>query len=323
MRSVNKSRKSSRNSASKPARRDTRKTTRPKAPAKPARKSAARESFGRRTEFRDDIFARAGRWVRRKLTFRRPVLYLFGGSLAFVLVVALFAGGYVQGVVRTVNGAAADVAGYAGLSLSRLHLSGENRVPAQTILAATGFKPGQSIFDADLKMARARLLQLPWVAEAVVARRYPDSISVHIVEKHPFAIWKSAKGLYVIARNGKPITKATLGEFPKLPVFAGDPPKGGADLVEAVAGHRAVAARLRIMQRVGQRRWNLILDDGVVVKLPETGWKKQLGVLEHLIVDKGILERDIRGIDLRSKDNFFFELRGQDKPQRVTREHAA
>jgi cell division protein FtsQ len=331
MRQVSKPQKSSRRSASKPARRDTRKTTRSKAPAKPVRKTARkstkgqvrRENFGRRTDFRDDIFARTGRWLREKLTFRRPVLYLTGTVLALVLVAALFAGGYVHRAVRTVNGAAGDVAGYAGLSLSKLHLSGENRVSAQTILAVAGFRPGQSIFDADLRMARARLMQLPWVADAVVARRYPDSITVHIVEKHPFAVWKSAKGLYVIERSGKPIVKTTLAQFPKLPVFAGDPPKGGADLIEAIAANRAVAARVRIMQRVGQRRWNLILDDGVVVKLPETGWKQQIKVLEHLIVDKGVLERNIRAIDLRSKDNYFFELPGKHKPQQVRREHAA
>ena len=323
MRSVNRSRKSRGGSAGKPARRDTRKTTRATAPAKPARKSVARQRYSRRDETRDSMFARASGWLQRTLTFRRPVLYFTGGLIAIVFVGALFAGGYVQRAVRTVNGTATAVAGYAGLSLSKLHRSGESRVPAQTILAATGFKPGQSIFDADLRMARARLLQISWVADAVVERRYPDSVSVRIVEKQPFALWKSAKGLYVIERTGKPIVKATLAEFPKLPVFAGDPPKGGADLVEAISAQRAVAARLRIMQRVGQRRWNLILDDGVVVKLPETGWKKQLGVLEHLIVDKGVLERDIRGIDLRSKDNFFFQLRGQDGPQRVTREHAA
>ena len=48
------------------------------------------------------------------------------------------------------------------------------------------------------------------------------------------------------------------------------------------------------------RRWNLLFDNGVIVKLPETGWRKQLAVLEHLIVDKGILERDVAEIDLRS-----------------------
>ena len=70
--------------------------------------------------------------------------------------------------------------------------------------------------------------------------------------------------------------------------------------------HRAIAARVAAYAHVSQRRWNLILDDGVVVKLPETGWQKELDALEHLIIDDGILERDVTEIDLRSPTHYFF-----------------
>ena len=51
----------------------------------------------------------------------------------------------------------------------------------------------------------------------------------------------------------------------------------------------------------------------VVVKLPETGWQKELDALERLIVDAGVLERDITEIDLRSPTQFFFVLRSGEK----------
>ena len=44
------------------------------------------------------------------------------------------------------------------------------------------------------------------------------------------------------------------------------------------------------MKRVYGRRWNLVLDDGVLVKLPETDWAEELNTLERLIVDNGVLE---------------------------------
>ena len=69
-------------------------------------------------------------------------------------VAALFAGGYVRAAVDKVDGAATAVSAYAGFGISKLHLSGENRTPPQTILAVLNFKPGQSIFAADLRMAR-------------------------------------------------------------------------------------------------------------------------------------------------------------------------
>ena len=50
-----------------------------------------------------------------------------------------------------------------------------------------------------------------------------------------------------------------------------------------------------------------------MVKLPETGWQKELDALEHLIVDAGVLERDITEIDLRSPTQFFFVLRSGEK----------
>jgi cell division protein FtsQ len=65
-----------------------------------------------------------------------------------------------------------------------------------------------------------------------------------------------------------------------------------------------------------------LLSDDVVVKLPEDGWQTQLDLLEHLIVDKAILERDISEIDLREPDNYIFVLRGGQK-QQITRGNAA
>ena len=48
-------------------------------------------------------------------------------------------------------------------------------------------------------------------------------------------------------------------------------------------------------------------------KLPETGWQKELDALEHLIIDDGILERDVTEIDLRSPTHYFFLLKSGEK----------
>jgi cell division protein FtsQ len=318
MRPVRDKHKPARAVRGKSARREARKAPRaPKAAAE-----APRRNFGRRTRFRDDIFSRSLRTLRRWFTFRRPMLYFTGALLVLTLITGLFVGGYVRRGLDAMNRVAETVSADAGFGITSLHLAGENRTPPESVLAALNFKPAQSIFTADLRGARARLMLLPWVKEAKVTRRYPDSISVTIVEKRPFALWQSVNGLFVIERSGAVITKAALKQFPHLPVFIGGAPEGGGELVDAIATHRAVAARVQAMERVSGRRWNLILDDGVVVKLPETGWKKQLGVLEHLIVDKGILERDIIEIDLRSPDNYFFTLRHETN-QKPTKGSAA
>jgi hypothetical protein len=49
------------------------------------------------------------------------------------------------------------------------------------------------------------------------------------------------------------------------------------------------------------------------VELPESGWQKELDSLEHLIIDNGILERDVTEIDLRSPTHYFFLLKSGEK----------
>jgi cell division protein FtsQ len=290
---------------------------RPKAGRRSARvariKEAPRQNFGRREKFRDDIVSRAVRRV--KGWFSRPILILSGSFLALVIVAALFLGGYVGRTINGINSAVDALIADAGFGIAEVHLAGNARTPPETILAALGFQPGQSIFGADLQAARRRLLLLDWVADADVQRNYPDGISVRIAEKHPFALWQAPSNtLYVVERYGGLITDKNIEPFVHLPLLAGAGGNtGGAEVIDAVAQHRAVQARLSEIVRVSERRWNLILDDGVTVKLPETGWQKELDTLEHLIIDKGILERNVVEIDLRSKANYFFVLKSGEK----------
>ena len=257
------------------------------------------------------------------LGLRRPRLALGAAVLALGLVAVLFVGGYVGAAAKKIDSLAAAMSNYAGFGISKLTLRGENHTSPQMILAVLNLKPGQSIFDVNLGTARDRLLGLPWVKRVQVTRRYPDSISVDIQEKTPFALWQSAKGLYVITRSGAPIIAATPQQFPKLPVFVGGRPVGGAALVAAIKAYPGILGRLTAIQRVSQRRWNLILNTGVVALLPETGWRKQLGVLERLIVNDGVLDRSISQIDLRSPEDLYFTLRGQKAAQPQARENKA
>ncbi len=265
---------------------------------------------------RDGILARLQGAAILSWIARRPIAHLSGLLIVLSLIAALFAGGYVSGAFKSVGRGMDGLVADAGFGISAIRLSGNVHTQPSSVITALGFEPGESIFGADIHAARARLLALDWVADVQVRRQYPDSIAVAIVEKLPFALWQSTNGVYVVERSGRVITRAQASAFPGLPMFMGDgAPAMGAELVDAIAQHRAVVARVKAMQRVSERRWNLLLDDGVVVKLPETGWAKQLDELEHLIVDKGVLERDIKEIDLRSPDTFFFQPRDGDKQQ--------
>lgn len=210
----------------------------------------------------------------------------------------------------------------AGFGISEIHISGNRRTAYSQVLAALGIEPGQSVFSADIEGARRRLASLDWVASAEVRRRYPGSIFVSLVEKRPFALWQlpgdghGQSAIAVVERNGAIITTHDVEQFRNLPKLAGKgAPRAAAELIDAIQSHRAIAARVAVYERQSERRWNLILDDGVVVKLPESGWQQQLYALDHLIIDAGILERNVSEIDLRSPTEYFFVLRSGEKKQ--------
>jgi len=292
-----------------------------RSPARGVARGAAQQPFGRRKKPPNNPILRLFGRVRAFLSFRRPMLVMTLGIVALTALAALFASGVIGRTIHRAGATVDAIVADAGFDIAKLHLAGNVHTAPVTIQAALGFEPGQSIFTADLPAARARLLRLPWVAEAEVWRRYPDDIGVRIVEKQPFARYQSPKGLYVVERSGGLITDKDLGPFQNLPLLAGDgAPRAAAEFIDAVAQHRAIVARAETYQYQSGRRWNLLLDDGVIVKLPETGWQKQLDALEHLIVDKGILERDVVEIDLRSPTLYIFVTRsGEQKEKRTER----
>jgi cell division protein FtsQ len=248
------------------------------------------------------------------------MMALCGFLMVLVLLGALFASGVIGRTFHAVGRGADAVTADAGFGISEIHITGNRRTPYSQILEVLAMQPGQSIFSADLWRAQQRLSALDWIASAEIHRRYPDAIFVTLVEKRPFALWQppaDAHGdapILVVERNGKVITGRDVEKFRRLPKLVGaGAPQAAADLVDAVQSHRAIAARLAAYSRVSERRWNLILDDGVTVQLPEAGWQKELDALEHLIIDDGILERDVTEIDLRSPTHYFFLLKSGEK----------
>lgn len=74
-----------------------------------------------------------------------------------------------------------------------------------------------NFFTMDLEAARRAFARLPWVREAMVARRWPGTLEVHIVEHEAVAVWQIG-GL--VDRQGDVFEGASDAE---LPVFSGPP----------------------------------------------------------------------------------------------------
>jgi cell division protein FtsQ len=158
-----------------------------------------------------------------------------------------------------------------------------------------------SSFDLDLTEIRNRIAELPPVKAATVRIRPGGVLQVEVEPRVPVAIWRTAEGLSMVD-----VTGAHLAALPNrmarpdLPLIAG----AGAALhvAEVLEIYRAAAPlglRLRGIVRMGERRWDVVLDRGQRILLPEKG---AVEALERVIMLDGaqdILNRDVSRIDLR------------------------
>ena len=190
-----------------------------------------------------------------------------------------------------------------GLVVEDIEVEGRAMTGRDAILHAIGATRGTPLFAVSPSQAKAQLEALPWVRSAAVERRLPDTLHIRLVERQPLAFWQRQGKLVLIDRDGAVITGDRLERFPGLIVIVGDEaPRRAAALIDMLASQPDLAGRVVAAVLVGGRRWNLQLDNGIGVQLPEDGsdaaWAR-LAELEH---SSRLLARDVQIVDLRLPD---------------------
>jgi cell division protein FtsQ len=245
----------------------------------------------------------------RSSRLRRRALW----GVCSVAALALTVGFVLLDGVRHVNEASllvvAQTSQLFGLTVQEVHLSGRNKADQRLVIAALGARRDDPILTFDLAAARERLESVGWVRTANIARRLPSTIEVRLEEREPFALWQNKGELRLIDRDGIVITGQDLGRYARLPMVVGDDAaKHAAALLDLLNSQPTVQARVEAAVRVGGRRWNLRLHNGVDVLLPELEADQALQRLVLLDAEQKILERELLVIDLRVSDRLILRL---------------
>ncbi|WP_440411211.1 cell division protein FtsQ/DivIB [Neorhizobium petrolearium] len=196
-----------------------------------------------------------------------------------------------------------------GFAIEDVRVSGNEQTSEIDILQLLGLDGTTSLVALDIDAARRKLSELPWVEYAEVRKVYPRTIDVMLKERQAFGIWQHGTELSLIERNGSVIAPLRDNKFTSLPLFVGrDAETAASSFEEEMSGWPELKSRVKAYVRVAGRRWDLHLDNGVVLKLPESNVAKALGVLARLEKEQGVLERDIAAVDLRLEDRTTIQL---------------
>lgn len=159
-----------------------------------------------------------------------------------------------------------------------------------------------SSFDLELDDLRKRVETIDAVASASVRIRQHGVLEIDVTERIPVVVWRTPETLELLDKTGHRVAPL-VSRFDRadLPLLAGE----GADLhvdeaLNLLAAAEPIAGRLRGLLRVGERRWDVVLDRDQVIKLPDMKPVAALEKVMALDAAQDLLAREIAIVDFRN-----------------------
>ena len=197
----------------------------------------------------------------------------------------------------------------AGLHVRDVLVTGRHETSRDSLLAAIGAGRGDPILAVDPEVVRARVEALPWVRSAAIERRLPGTLVVRIEEREALAMWQNEGRFALIDRDGTVIDDPDIERFGALLVVVGRGAAKAADhLSRVLQTEPELMARVRAAVRVAERRWNLVLDNGAELRLPEHDEASALARIIAYQREHGVLDRAVRVLDLRQPDRVIVQV---------------
>lgn len=220
--------------------------------------------------------------------------------------VALVLGGLGWGAVTVwpaVWQEALDWTAHNGLGVTDILVEGRRFTDPAELVRAIPVRMGDSLLSLSPAGTRQELMRIAWVDEAIVERRWPGTVYVRLIERIPVAVLRENDRLWLVDKSGLVIGEKPEGLFGHLLVLGGDGASAHAfDLLTLLVRYETLRPRVVSANRVSGRRWNLYLDNGIEIMLPEEQPQRALDWVVQKDAEDQLLSRAVQRIDLRLAD---------------------
>ena len=203
-----------------------------------------------------------------------------------------------------------EAVGKLGFTLRHVETRGNHRVSTQAIYDIAFSQQSSAMPLVDLDGTRERLLRLPWIREARVSRRLPDTIVIEVIERVPVAVWQQQGRFHLVDAEGVVLEPVGVA-MPDLVRLIGPEANRRYALLSTLLD---AAPRLRPMVTdatwVGQRRWDLHFQGGEILSLPEGEAEARRAIERFAQMDQrdSLLGRGFARIDMRDPRRAYIRI---------------
>lgn len=183
-------------------------------------------------------------------------------------------------------------------------VDGASPMLAEGIRRMVDLKLPQSSFDLDLPGLRERIMTLDAVRDVDLRVEPGGILTATVDERVPVVVWRFGPNVQLLDDTGhRVMLVAERNDRADLPLVAGrGADKAVPELMTLLSAAQPIMPRVRGIIRMGERRWDIVLDRGQRIMLPVD---QPVPALERILaLDKAqdLLARDVTVIDFRLKD---------------------
>ena len=197
--------------------------------------------------------------------------------------------------------------------IKRIEVNGVNLSDTKKIKEIS-LNKRNSLFNFDLKNTAEEIKNLEWIKKVNIKKIFPNTLSIGIIENVPFAYLLKDQKIYLIDSDGELIIEKNEEEMIKNQRLILSGYESDLNLSNIISNlnihYPDILSQLKEMEFIERRRWNLIFNNDLLIKLPESKIDKSLKNLKSLIENKKILKSNIIEVDLRINDQAIIKIDG-------------
>ncbi len=160
------------------------------------------------------------------------------------------------------------------------------------------------LLSLDLHKIKEIIEREQWIKRVNIKKVYPSTLVLDIIENDPYAILRDKGKYYLLDIDGTIITEKNKDfELENFIIISGTgSPKALKNIIKYINIHFSeLISMAKELNFIEKRRWDLKLENNLLIKLPDTNIKDALLNLKILFEEEKVLQSNIIEIDLRIK----------------------